>query len=1104
MGTVKTRIGFILASIHTGSAQNVWSNFARESKKGDFTLFIFPSGRLNYQPDSEYLRNSLFSLVNPCNLDGVLSWSSTIGYTVNNEEFNQFHERFALPYVTIAYKVPGAPCVMFNAYRGMKELVTHFIKEHGAKKIAFLRGPATHSSAEDRFKGYCDALKEAKIRLDENLISEPCSWNNGEAAAVQLFESRKLRPGEHFDTLIGASDMMIFSAINYFQRQGFSVPEDYRAGGFNNSVESKILENPISTVRMPYTEMSGESFKILKTLLNKANPDSRAKSDKSTTEDSALSLEENFNIPDIQLPSELIIRNSCGCRKAAAASQSVDNTAPAISGDEACASIIELISSRLRLDAEGKDSFIVPMIQALFQDDASKEDESNDAPSGNIDISIFCDIFSKSVQKFFDTGGDIDVLIEIIDTIWKSGFLSSEKIRSIEPAMFRIISQAQERMHINGYFQTEQRHVVLNSLKCEFLGTRDRQSLIRSLARHLPKIGIDTASVMLYGDEKASVCIGSFSPNGIAIQEQRFLAEQMFPLNIKDQYEDGIYMVQPLFIENQSLGYFVHNVPFYDGVILEDLRSSVSNALKGIFLFEEANRAKQIAEQAERTKNEFFVTVGNDLYDPLAEIMDKIEQLEKNLPLLNSEPDIIAEQITFLKACVASRQEDTNRLIDLTLSQLDELSFNSTLFNIDTLLPGSGTFPLLSGDVNRLSQAFSLIEEECGSRESVKMQRYGLEISFRNPKLLPPEIWTKHTLLLAERIILMHNGQFQREVSGCTIILPWITLSGEKAEYSGGGQNDMILSLSDTDLLPSGFFDLPIIQDIDKAIAIPGRIACIVWNADSALMDDYVRVSALHAHPEFFHVPFLCYSRNLSGEILIASVDAVIQTPKKGKVLFIGVSSGLFPAWADDDLAINIASVTDFTDIAASITPDLIVMDSIDIDAIGIIRRHPLTVMIPIIAVPEKIDSSDDVMNLSQFSRIILCNRAVAASQEFSVRVKAIITGDEILPPHTGSLVKKAILYFNQSAESHISRWKLADAVNVSEDYLTRIFHREMGFPLWEYLNRYRVCLATELLIHTNDTIYEIAMKTGFQDQAYFCRVFKKICGIPPGQLRKK
>jgi transcriptional regulator GlxA family with amidase domain len=117
--------------------------------------------------------------------------------------------------------------------------------------------------------------------------------------------------------------------------------------------------------------------------------------------------------------------------------------------------------------------------------------------------------------------------------------------------------------------------------------------------------------------------------------------------------------------------------------------------------------------------------------------------------------------------------------------------------------------------------------------------------------------------------------------------------------------------------------------------------------------------------------------------------------------------------------------------------------------------------------------------------------------------MQALIVGDEILPPHTGILVKKALLYFGQHAGSPISRWKMADSVNVSEDYLSRIFHKEMGLSLWDYLNRYRIFLAAELLRQTDYTIQDIALKTGFQDQAYFSRVFKKIYGLPPGHLRK-
>jgi transcriptional regulator GlxA family with amidase domain len=124
-------------------------------------------------------------------------------------------------------------------------------------------------------------------------------------------------------------------------------------------------------------------------------------------------------------------------------------------------------------------------------------------------------------------------------------------------------------------------------------------------------------------------------------------------------------------------------------------------------------------------------------------------------------------------------------------------------------------------------------------------------------------------------------------------------------------------------------------------------------------------------------------------------------------------------------------------------------------------------------------------------------------SPEFRERVKALMAGDEILPPHTGALVKKALLYFDSHIESRVSRWKLAEAASVSEDYLTRIFHREMGLSPWDYLNRFRVFFAAGLLLKTDETIQEIALRSGFQDHAYFCRVFKKIYGLSPGQYRK-
>jgi hypothetical protein len=147
-------------------------------------------------------------------------------------------------------------------------VVLHFIDEHGARRIAFLRGPEHHASAQDRLRGYRDALMAAGLNYDRQLVSGTFDWGNGNGAVSQLVESRGLVPGRDFDALIGSSDMMTVPAIQYLHERGFTMPEDYRVGGFNNSAESEILPHPLSTVRMPYRELAEESLRVLNDLMN--------------------------------------------------------------------------------------------------------------------------------------------------------------------------------------------------------------------------------------------------------------------------------------------------------------------------------------------------------------------------------------------------------------------------------------------------------------------------------------------------------------------------------------------------------------------------------------------------------------------------------------------------------------------------------------------------------------------------------------------------------------------------------------------------------------------------------------------------------------------
>jgi DNA-binding LacI/PurR family transcriptional regulator/AraC-like DNA-binding protein len=1084
MAHAKKRIGLILASIHTGSSLNVWPCFVKNALLENASLFIFPGGRLNAWQDSENLRNPVYSLVNRENLDGFISWSSTIRYRESAEEFEDFHHRFdPLPFVTMAYKIPCHPCVEFDAYNGMKSLVSHFISVHGGSKIAFLRGPDFHRSAVSRYNGYHDALAEAGLQAvsSSSLVSDPFNWDNGDAAAAQLFEERGLVPGRDFDTLIGASDMMVFSAVNYFANQGYHIPRDYHVGGFNNSGESKLLECPLSTVRMPYTELSSESFRIMLNLLGRKTK----------------------KIDDVLLRSELIIRESCGCTGFHLETSGRNLRNHWGEETDAVARLLRMTEEYLKLNAADLNAQTLPVIHALL---SGREER-------------FVQLFEKAAGCFFSSGGEPESLITLIEAAVASGFVPGEKVDQIKSLIYQTLFKIQERLVIHSRYEKEQWNTALNSLKCELLGTRDRNSLIQSLARHLPAIGITTAALMLWEDEKVSLCVGSFSPRGInAGREQRFPSKLLVPSNIKEQYADGIFMVQPLFIENQPLGYFIHNVSIYDGLVFEELRSAVSYALKGIALLEEMVRAKKIAEQAERAKTEFIKALETELYDPLSGVMDRLEDLERKLSPFFGDAEAgecrvqeAASAIGELKALVSSREAEASSLVDLTLARVDELYVQKQLFDLNELLPGIGVFPLLLGDTARLAQCFSLIREEYCGGTSAKMQREGLAISFRSGK--KPGNRKKQGLFLAERIFLIHGGEFHAEERECTILFPWTTLTGQEPVRRHICPEDHVLVLSDPVMTVGYFFDLSPVYDIEKAVAMPGRTAFIFWNADTAHAEEFVRISALRRRHEFAALPFLCFGKSLSGKTLIDAVEHTIHVPRKRTVLVIGSPGTTFPAeifpeqspspWEGVGEAIHILSMAHFNETVAEIMPSLIVVNSLSPVAAAAIRRHPLTVTIPIIMLSDRINSPVEVLSLSQYSRLILCHRSVASAPEFISRIKALMAGEEILPPHTGSLVKKTLLYFDQHTESSISRWKLAAAVNVSEDYLTRIFHRELGLSLWDYLNRYRVFFAAGLLLQTNETIQEIAFRTGFQDQAYFCRVFKKIYGSSPGQLRK-
>ena len=93
--------------------------------------------------------------------------------------------------------------------------------------------------------------------------------------------------------------------------------------------------------------------------------------------------------------------------------------------------------------------------------------------------------------------------------------------------------------------------------------------------------------------------------------------------------------------------------------------------------------------------------------------------------------------------------------------------------------------------------------------------------------------------------------------------------------------------------------------------------------------------------------------------------------------------------------------------------------------------------------------------------------------------------------------------YVREHLADDLNVTAIAEYMHFNPQYLARAFKSETGRGILEYITSERIEAAKKLLVETNIPVKEIASMVGYQDYAYFTRVFKKETGISPKQYRK-
>lgn len=93
-------------------------------------------------------------------------------------------------------------------------------------------------------------------------------------------------------------------------------------------------------------------------------------------------------------------------------------------------------------------------------------------------------------------------------------------------------------------------------------------------------------------------------------------------------------------------------------------------------------------------------------------------------------------------------------------------------------------------------------------------------------------------------------------------------------------------------------------------------------------------------------------------------------------------------------------------------------------------------------------------------------------------------------------IVTAIIRYIKENYNCQISIQDIAQQMRITPEYASNIFSKATGRTFTEYLRDVRLSYAKEMLLSTDDKIYEIAYRIGYNDVKYFSRIFKKCIGV--------
>ncbi|MCB8968275.1 MAG: substrate-binding domain-containing protein [Ardenticatenaceae bacterium] len=568
-------VGLLIDAIHSVTQQNRWLGVIDAAREANVNLVTFPGDKLGSAHDYATPANILYKLANAQNLDGLIIWTGSLDWYVTHQQLEAFCKQYApLPIVCIETAVSDYPTIAIDNYQGMQSLVQHLIAEHHCHRFAFIHGPEGHRGVQERYRAFADTLAAHNLPLiSDLLVSGDFSRKAGERAISTLLDERQAS----FDALVAVNDSMAVGALRALQSRGISVPADIAIVGFGDT-EKGIP--PITTIRPPFNEMGRQALATLLALLEKQS------------------------VPELlQLPTQPIIRQSCGCFSkhvlevtVPTKKENATTPKPASVRQQVLKELLPAVQNIPELDE-------MPLLANLFFDEIFDNCHGRFLPA-----------LRKTVTHVAVTGGDVAQWHTGISLLRRQALplltqVDHARAEDLWQQARLLINEAQQwvqdyPLNQSGSALSPMNAVQLHHLDRALLATFKLAELTKVIMQELQRLGIERGVIALYQRPETLTDwarpILVFDENGRVPPSEHdlFPTRQLAPANFFTQAKTFNWVILPLYFHTEHFGYMLLETNLRSGLIYETLRRRLSNALNGVLLVEQVQQAQTDLAQA--------------------------------------------------------------------------------------------------------------------------------------------------------------------------------------------------------------------------------------------------------------------------------------------------------------------------------------------------------------------------------------------------------------------------------------------------------------------------------------------------------------------------